>query len=96
MEKLIDEQRNLLEEISAQASQTALRHGTVPAPARSAAPAVAPPPAPAAKGRRARKESNVIDITEAEILSPQADEEGRLKIPRIRPVQILPPQLRIL
>ena len=96
MEKLIDEQRHLLEEISAQASQTALRHGTVPTAAHREEPAEKPAPAPAAKSRRARKESNVIDITEAEILSPQADEEGRLKIPRIRPVQIPPPQVRIL
>ena len=92
MERLIAEQRQMLEEISAQASQTALKHGTVPAPARAAEPA----PAPAPKGRRARKESNVIDITEAEVLAPQAAEQGRLNMPRIRPVQVLPPQVRIL
>jgi len=54
------------------------------------------PAAASAKPRKQRKESNVIDITEAEIITPHADEEGRLKIPRIQPVRILPPQVRIL
>ena len=96
MESLIADQRSLLEEISAQASQTALRHGTVPPASRPVEAAVQMPAAASAKPRKQRKESNVIDITEAEIITPHADEEGRLKIPRIQPVRILPPQVRIL
>ena len=92
MEKLIDEQRSLLEEISAQASQTALRHGTVPA----SAPEPERPAAPVRKGRKARQESNVIDITEAEILGPVTVGESGLQMPRIRPVRVQPPQVRIL
>ena len=96
MERVIGEQRQLLEEISAQASQTALRHGTIPPAARAAEPEVTPPAASERKTRRQRQASNVIDITEAEILAPQAAAEGGLKMPRIRPVQVLPPQVRIL
>jgi hypothetical protein len=95
IEKLVDEQRQLLEDITAQATFTAMKHenGTV-------TPEPVPEPEPTPMTPKARepkkKESNVIDISEAEIVSPVQYEEGRLKIPRVRPVVIPPPQVRVL
>ena len=43
-----------------------------------------------------KKEANVIDISEAEIVAPLHGEGGRLKMPRVRPVIIPPPQVRSL
>jgi hypothetical protein len=95
-EKLVEEQRQLLEEITSQVAFTAMKHtetgAAAPEPARAEAGA---PPIP--KGREAKKkEANVIDISEAEIMKPPQDEEGRIKIPRVRPVVIPPPQVRVL
>lgn len=102
LEKLVEDQRQLLEEINTQAAFTAMKHdvatGTV-TPESAAGESdieveAVPPPMP--KAREKKKESNVIDITAAEIVTPVQDEEGRLKIPRVRPVVIPPPQLRVL
>jgi hypothetical protein len=105
IQTLIDQQHNLLDEVSVQASKTAMQHRETAV--EESAPAPEPPPAPSPRSKareRAResseppkpKESNVIDISEAELVEPQAEDEGRLKIPRIRPVSIPPPQVRIL
>ena len=96
IEKLVNEQREMLDDVTAQAAFTAMKHtdtGTV-------TPESAPEPAQEAATAKARepkkKETNVIDISAAEIVTPLQDEEGRIKMPRVRPVVVPPPQVRIL
>ncbi len=119
IEKLMDEQRQMLEEVNTQATFSAMKRepssappppppAPVSQPAPAPKPTAAPPPEepapeaiPESKPREARgresrrKESNVIDITEAEV-TPRPEEEGRLKIQRVRPVVMPPPQVRVL
>ena len=45
---------------------------------------------------RKPKETNVIDISTAEVMPAEPEPENRLNIQRIRPVAIPPPQVRIL
>ncbi len=42
----------------------------------------------------AEQQASIIDLHEAEILPPPAEEAGWLKIPRIRPVPVPPPQFQ--
>jgi hypothetical protein len=95
IEKLVEDQKQLLEEISSQSAFTAMKHQDAGAAAESGK-AEGEPSSPS-KGREGKKkEANVIDISEAEIVTPPQDEEGRIKIPRVRPVVIPPPQVRVL
>ena len=50
------------------------------------------------EGRPARKEqeANVIDITSAEVVQGPTEYDSGLRIPRVRPVVVPPPQVRIL
>ena len=50
---------------------------------------------PAAKPRK-EKEANVIDITSAEVVQGPPEYDSGLRIPRVRPVVVPPPQVRIL
>jgi chromosome segregation ATPase len=97
--KLVNEQTQMLEEVTTQAAFTAMKHtdtGTVTPPESRAAEPEPEPVAPAKPREPKKKETNVIDISAAEIVAPTQDEEGRIKIPRVRPVVIPPPQVRIL
>jgi len=102
IERLMDDQRQMLDEMTNQAAFTAMKHsentapvGEAPKPPAAEEPVIAPK-SREPKTREPRKEANVIDITEAEIVAPMQGEEGRLKIPRVRPVIIPPPQVRSL
>lgn len=87
-ERLVEDQRDLLDSLNHE-----VRSGVKPKPAADAEP----PPAKPGKTRESRKRSNVIDITEAEIVrGAEDDAENGLKIPRIRPMVIPPPNVRIL
>jgi chromosome segregation ATPase len=90
IEQLIEEQRKMLEDVAQQASRSTSRRGE--------GLSITPPPAKPARGSKARreKETNVIDITTAEIVPAESEPEHRLNIQRIRPVAIPPPQVRIL
>jgi chromosome segregation ATPase len=97
IEKQVDEQRQMLEEVTTQAAFTSMKHSDAAARAEAEEASERAEPEPAAKPRReTHKETNVIDITEAEIVAPLQGEEGRLKMPRVRPVVIPPPQVRSL
>lgn len=97
IEKQVDEQRQMLEEVTTQAAFTSMKHSDAAARAEAEETSERTEPEPAPKSRReAHKETNVIDITEAEIVAPLQGEEGRLKMPRVRPVVIPPPQVRSL
>jgi len=79
---------------AAQGSQPSVAPEEAPEPAEEKP--VSPAKTREPKVREPRKEPNVIDITEAEIVAPMQGGEGRLKIPRVRPVIIPPPQVRSL
>ncbi len=97
IEKQVDEQRQMLDEVTSQAAFTSMKHSDAAARAEADEASERPEPEPPPKSRReAHKETNVIDITEAEIVAPLQGEEGRLKMPRVRPVVIPPPQVRSL
>jgi hypothetical protein len=46
--------------------------------------------------KREPRESNVIDITEAEVLQPGEPDTGGVRPPRLRPVMVPPPNVRVL
>ncbi len=101
IEKLVEEQRQMLEDMTSQAAFTSMKHSE-PTPAAASSPeeseSAEEPLVARNKGRETtkKKEPNIIDITEAEIVSPLQGGEGRLKMPRVRPVIIPPPQVRML
>ena len=79
----------MLDDVAAQATYSS----------RTAEPA--PEPAPPPRSREARtprkeQEANVIDITSAEVVSGPPEYDSGLRIPRVRPVVVPPPQVRIL
>jgi chromosome segregation ATPase len=95
IEQLIEEQRKMLEEVAQQATRSASR--------QSEESSAAPTPAKTSRETKSRREkqTNVIDISTAEVVpaevtSAEPEPENRLNIPRIRPVAIPPPQVRIL
>jgi hypothetical protein len=107
IEKLMQDQRQMLDDVASQAAFTSMKHE--PTPAAESAPKATPPSPPPVdaeptenskprepKREVRKKEANVIDISEAEIVAPLHGEEGRLKMPRVRPVVIPPPQVRSL
>ena len=97
IEKQVDEQRQMLEEVTTQAAFTSMKHSDAAARAEAEETNERSEPEPPPKSRReTHKETNVIDITEAEVVAPMQGEGGRLKMPRVRPVVIPPPQVRSL
>ena len=75
--KAVEEQRQLLEDMSAQTA----RHSPLPTD-------VTPP-------SRAERQPNVIEITAAQIVQHNDPEHG-INLPRVRPVPVPPPNVRIL
>ena len=75
--KMVDEQRELLEELNAQTTRQA------------------PLPTDVVQKPRAAKESNVIEITASQIVQHSEPDHG-INLPRVRPVPIPPPNVRIL
>lgn len=56
-----------------------------------------PLPTDVIQKKRESRESNVIDITEAEVLQPgEPDNAGGVRPPRLRPVVVPPPNVRVL
>ena len=77
---MADAQQRLVKEIALQATKTA------------------PQPTDVVQKSRDPRESNVIDISEAEVLQPGEPESdtGGVRPPRLRPVMIPPPNVRVL
>ena len=75
--KMVEEQRELLEELNSQS----VRH--------------TPTPNDIIQPSRAAKQTNVIEITAAQIV-PDVESDRGINLPRIRPVLIPPPNVRIL
>ena len=85
LEKLVAEQRELLDELTAQSRASQRSHADV-MPASTI---------PKQREPREPNETNVIDITQADLM-PRAETGSGLRIPRVRPVAIPPPNLRML
>ena len=77
---MADAQQRLVKEIALQATKTA------------------PQPTDVVQKARDPRESNVIDISEAEVLQPGEPESdtGGVRPPRLRPVMVPPPNVRVL
>lgn len=80
--KMVEEQREMLEELNAQTARRSPQPTDVVQK-------------PHTERKRAAKESNVIEITAADIV-PHHEPDRGINLPRVRPVLIRPPNVRIL